>query len=190
MHTDTPRRSALLALPGQGDPFDRYSLACTLVLALHEVEHTLQPSLNASLGLSADALNPLLDECFPGFKALEPHAICDADTGAAAPEESDLRRLLLDHPQAPAQIRTWLTYIIARRALQPGHLWQNLGLDARAELTTLLQRHFPALADQNIHNMRWKKFFYRQLCGQEGIPVCKSPVCGDCPDYAACFCDI
>ncbi|WP_006788029.1 hypothetical protein [Thiorhodospira sibirica] len=54
MHTDTPRRSALLALPGQGDPFDRYSLACTLVLALHEVEHTLQPSLNASLGLSVD----------------------------------------------------------------------------------------------------------------------------------------
>jgi nitrogen fixation protein NifQ len=35
--------------------------------------------------------------------------------------------------------------------------------------------------------MRWKKFFYRQLCEQADVLICKSPSCGVCCDYASCF---
>jgi nitrogen fixation protein NifQ len=177
----------LLALPGQGDPFDRHVLACTLVVALDDVEQSREVSLNASLGLPADRLGHLLDQCFPGLASLEPEVTRDGDAGEGAIEEADLRVLLLDHAPHPGDVTLWLAHIVARRALKPGHLWQGLGLDERAQLSQLMTRHFPTLADQNVHNMRWKKFFYRQLCGREGIPICKSPVCGDCPDYRACF---
>ncbi|MCG5516546.1 MULTISPECIES: nitrogen fixation protein NifQ [Ectothiorhodospira] len=184
---NTHRRDRLLALPGRGDPFDRHVLACALAAALEDVEQSREASLNASLGLPADRLDHLLDQCFPGFDALEPEVTRDGEAGEGAIEEADLRSLLIDHVSHPGDVALWLAHIIARRALKPGHLWQGLGLDVRAQLSTLMTRHFPALADQNVHNMRWKKFFYRQLCGREGIPICKSPVCGDCPDYRACF---
>jgi nitrogen fixation protein NifQ len=35
--------------------------------------------------------------------------------------------------------------------------------------------------------MKWKKFFYRQLCLREEILICKSPTCADCCDQAKCF---
>ncbi|WP_063464867.1 nitrogen fixation protein NifQ [Ectothiorhodospira sp. BSL-9] len=184
---NTQRRERLLALPGRGDPFDRHVLSCALVAALEDVEQARAISLNAGLGLHADSLSRLLDHCFPGFDTLEPDVSREGDAGEGAIEEADLRGLLLEHASHQGEATTWLAHIIARRALKPGHLWQGLGLDARSELSTLMTRHFAALAQQNVHNMRWKKFFYRQLCGREGIPICKSPVCGDCPDYRACF---
>ncbi|MFN2332264.1 MAG: nitrogen fixation protein NifQ [Halomonas sp.] len=184
---NTPRRDRLLALPGRGDPFDRHVLACTLVVALEDVELSREASLNASLGLPPDRLSHLLDQGFPDLASLEPEVTRDGDAGEGAIEEADLRALLLEHAPHQGEATTWLAHIVARRALKPGHLWQGLGLDERAQLSQLMTRHFPTLADQNVHNMRWKKFFYRQLCGREGIPICKSPVCGDCPDYRTCF---
>ena len=50
-----------------------------------------------------------------------------------------------------------------------------------------MQRHFPRLAALNSRDMKWKKFFYRLLCDRAGIPICKSPNCADCCDYAFCF---
>ena len=35
--------------------------------------------------------------------------------------------------------------------------------------------------------MKWKKFFYRQLCERSGMLICKSPRCADCVDYRICF---
>ncbi|MCG5498336.1 nitrogen fixation protein NifQ [Ectothiorhodospira variabilis] len=187
---DTQRRDRLLALPGRGDPFDRHVLSCALVVAMEDVEQAQASCLHASLGLHADSLSRLLDQCFPGLDALEPAVTREGDAGEGAIEETDLRCLLLEHASHQGEVTTWLAHIVARRALKPGHLWQGLGLDERSELSRLMTRHFATLAQQNIHNMRWKKFFYRQLCGREGIPICKSPVCGDCPDYRACFvCD-
>jgi nitrogen fixation protein NifQ len=35
--------------------------------------------------------------------------------------------------------------------------------------------------------MKWKKFFYRQLCEKAQVPICKSPSCAICTDYKLCF---
>lgn len=35
--------------------------------------------------------------------------------------------------------------------------------------------------------MKWKKFFYRQLCEQAEVLICKSPNCAVCSDYSLCF---
>ncbi|HEY6898882.1 MAG TPA: nitrogen fixation protein NifQ, partial [Rhodocyclaceae bacterium] len=55
------------------------------------------------------------------------------------------------------------------------------------ELSALMLRFFPALAAKNSGDMKWKKFFYRQLCEQTGLLMCKSPHCADCSDYRVCF---
>jgi nitrogen fixation protein NifQ len=50
-----------------------------------------------------------------------------------------------------------------------------------------MERNFPTLAAKNVHNMKWKKFLYKQLCATEGVYVCRSPSCEVCADYDACF---
>lgn len=78
--------------------------------------------------------------------------------------------------------------IIASASLGFNHLWQDLGLDSRAELRELMTDCFPSLVALNVNNMRWKKFFYRQRClHSEGELVCRSPSCDDCCEWAHCF---
>ena len=35
--------------------------------------------------------------------------------------------------------------------------------------------------------MKWKTFFYRELCLRDTILVCNAPVCDVCADFASCF---
>ncbi|CDN09262.1 nitrogen fixation protein NifQ [Klebsiella quasipneumoniae] len=78
--------------------------------------------------------------------------------------------------------------IVAGAALAFNHLWEDLGLDSRAELGRLMRDCFPQLVAQNVHHMRWKKFFYRQRCLQsQGEIVCRSPSCDECLEYSLCF---
>jgi nitrogen fixation protein NifQ len=67
------------------------------------------------------------------------------------------------------------------------HLWQDLGLPTRSELTALMRRNFPALAARNVMDMKWKRFLYKQLCEAEGVYACRAPSCQMCTDYDACF---
>lgn len=97
------------------------------------------------------------------------------------------------------QLVTWLAgwmqqdagpmaQIVAEVSLAYNHLWQDLGLESRAELRLLMSDCFPQLVVMNEHNMRWKKFFYRQRCLlQQGEVVCRSPSCDECCERSACF---
>lgn len=67
------------------------------------------------------------------------------------------------------------------------HLWEDMGLPDRDALSRLIRRHFPVLFHKNKGDMRWKKFFYKQVCEGAQARVCKAPNCGACADYAACF---
>lgn len=81
----------------------------------------------------------------------------------------------------------WLAAILARRAQEPHHLWEDLGLANRPSLSELIGRHLPGLKAANSQNMRWKKFLYRQICSTEGFQICLSPTCGECPEREDCF---
>lgn len=81
-----------------------------------------------------------------------------------------------------------MAQIVAEVALAFNHLWEDLGLDSRAELGRLMSDCFPQLVVQNVHHMRWKKFFYRQRCLQsQGEIVCRSPSCDECLERSLCF---
>jgi len=136
-------------------------------------------------GMPEDSFQRLLRSCFIDV------ALCNGEAAdCEAPdvdEFDDLLSLLLDNRTQASEINGWLACCVASAAMHDGHLWQDMGLPDRAQLSRLLYEYFPALATKNVGDMKWKKFFYRQLCQRAGLTICKSPNCADCSDYQACF---
>jgi len=173
-----------LMAEGTGDPFDRHVMARVVASGFAPPERLLTDTM----GLSLSDLSKLLDTIFPhAVGLLDVHPSWKGPK-ADAPEEPDLRRLLYDNrsPNEDPAVARWLARIITRRSLGEHHLWEDLGLRSRDELTRLMDRHFAPLAERNP-GMRWKKFFYRTMCEQEGVLLCKAPNCQVCEDYALCF---
>jgi nitrogen fixation protein NifQ len=110
-----------------------------------------------------------------------------AAAGERHDEYEDLRDLLLDGAPVHSSDIVELACCVARACLGSDHLWHDLGLPSRVELSGLLNDYFPGLASRNTANMRWKKFFYKQLCEQVGIRACRAPTCGVCAQYGECF---
>jgi len=79
-----------------------------------------------------------------------------------------VRGLLMAQRSTEGDVGRWLAAMIARRSMEPNHLCEDLGLRERPELTRLLTRHFALLASRNTRNMKWKRFFYRMLCEDDG----------------------
>jgi nitrogen fixation protein NifQ len=113
------------------------------------------------------------------------------EMGSGAPsgmdEFDDLSKLLLENRAETSEPLAWLALAVASAAMGENHLWQDMGLPSRKVLSTLMNQCFPSLAAKNTGDMKWKKFFYRQLCEQADVPICKSPHCAECCDYAICF---
>lgn len=166
-----------------GDAFDTHVIACVLSVGLDEVDRG-RVTLCEATGLDAATLDGLLATRFPTL----PRATLPPMATVRPPleiEEEMLRDLLIEH--GSSGLAAVLATMIARRALRPDHLWQDLGLFDRGELGRLLARHFPTLHAGNTANMRWKKYFYRKLCEAEGFSLCSAPSCARCDDFADCF---
>ncbi|MBI1981249.1 MAG: nitrogen fixation protein NifQ [Methylocystis sp.] len=160
--------------------FDRHVLASILSLASSEGGR-----LAAQAGLTEAELGDLFSRCFaarriePSGDGVESHV--DAD------EIEIVRDLLLENRSSEGDCGRWLAAMIARRAMEPNHLWEDLGLRDRSELTRLIGRHFAPLARRNDKNMRWKRFIYRMMCENDGFVMCSTPVCSNCADYELCY---
>jgi nitrogen fixation protein NifQ len=102
-------------------------------------------------------------------------------------EFDDIVDLLTDHQCDNSEETRSLILFIADACMGENHLWQDMGLANREVLSNLMQRYFPQLFANNTGNMKWKKFFYKQLCERAEIIICKSPTCGVCVDYPVCF---
>jgi len=102
-------------------------------------------------------------------------------------EFDDLVDLLLDHGYDKSADTHDLAVYIAKASMGDNHLWQDMGLSSRTALSELMNAWFPTLAAKNTGDMKWKKFFYKQLCERADIFICKAPSCGVCTDYDKCF---
>ncbi len=144
--------------------------------------------LTAALGLSRETLVRVAERYWPeAVKTIRQISDDQAGTGADALEEPDLRAFLLEYRAGFREEEAWLAAMVARRSLLSNHLWQDLGLSGRDDLNKLFRTHFPELVRLNHKDMKWKKFFYRQLCEREGVPICKAPNCDVCADRTVCF---
>lgn len=105
-------------------------------------------------------------------------------------EVEDLVALLVEHADAAAGSAEQVHQValtVAIASLGDNHLWQDLQLGSRAELSALMRCWFPALVARNVGDMKWKKFLYRELCHRAEILICKSPSCAVCTDQPVCF---
>jgi nitrogen fixation protein NifQ len=101
-------------------------------------------------------------------------------------EEVSVLELLAAELASTSPLGRFLPAILARRAMEPNHLWEDLGLMSRPDLTQLMARHFPGLAARNP-GMRWKRFLYRSLCERQGFVACAAPSCAQCDEFSICF---
>ncbi|KAB2943991.1 MAG: nitrogen fixation protein NifQ [Hyphomicrobium sp.] len=162
------------------DDFDAHVLASILAVAATEDGPLCQRT-----GLASPELARLIARWFP-CALMEVHA-GGQDTMPDGDELVMVRDLLLANRSTDGDEGRWLAHMVARRAIEPSHLWEDLGLRNRAELSRLLDRHFAPLAVRNTRGMRWKRFFYRMLCEDDGFVMCTTPVCTDCCDFENCF---
>jgi nitrogen fixation protein NifQ len=138
------------------------------------------------MGLDKPALMELIGAMFPDLMSAfagvldDPVIVIDA-------EEQSVRDILGMFSTGAGRLERYLAAVIARRCKSPHHLWQDLGLHDRDELSRLMKRHFARLAERNQHNMKWKKFLYRMVCRSEGFSLCTAPVCSECSDFDSCF---
>jgi nitrogen fixation protein NifQ len=102
-------------------------------------------------------------------------------------EVDDLVRLMLIDRAGDSPSEVWMAHIVAAGCLAADHLWRDLGLWSRDDLTALMRRNFPALTTLNVNDMKWKRFLYKRLCEAEGIQTCRAPSCEICTDHHACF---
>ncbi|TKC90360.1 nitrogen fixation protein NifQ [Trinickia terrae] len=113
-------------------------------------------------------------------------AISDAAHGEFVPA---LRALLLAHASADVNAgdAQCLASIVAHACLRPDHLWRDLGLSGRDEVSAMLERYFPALVARNVANLRWKKFLAQELALSQGNAPGPAPGCPGCEEYGHCF---
>jgi len=146
-----------------------------------------QSALGGWLGLSAVEFARLMRHHFPGAKlplGLKSHLKRPA---ARSLEWDELRHLLRSHRAGRDVSELFIADILCSACMGSNHLWEDLGLFNRAELSALMVRNFPTLAARNDRDMKWKKFLYKQLCIAEGIYICRAPSCEECTEYAVCF---
>lgn len=155
----------------------------TLVFAGIIAQGVNEASYPLLRGLDESEFQCLMRCCFPGITV---------KGGGRAPtdpldEYADLVALLLEHRLDGSDTMVWLSHAIATASLRSNHLWQDLGLPNRAVLSRLMRENYPSLAALNVGDMKWKKFFYRQLCEKADVLICKSPNCAVCDDHIMCF---
>jgi len=156
-------------------------IMCRMIASWHYGDGML-PSY---LGLTADHYHSLWSYYFPSLK---PWSCEGRDIDRSRQyERDDLTALLVGHRAQQDKSELWISEILVAACMGMDHLWQDLGLWSRSDLSELLQRNFPALAAKNNQDMKWKKFLYKQLCDQKGVYVCRAPSCDVCADYDHCF---
>jgi nitrogen fixation protein NifQ len=102
-------------------------------------------------------------------------------------ERDDLINLLKHYSRPYVVEMDWIIGLLVAGCLGDDHLWQDLGLWSRSQLSALLHYNFPELAVRNTQDMKWKKFLYKQLCEMEGLYLCRAPSCAVCVDYSKCY---
>jgi len=141
----------------------------------------------ALLGLTQRQLAGLFDRHFAaGLHAAAAIGIEEASHAAFVAAMRDLLTGLAS-PAVDREDVACIATIVAHACLRPDHLWRDLGLGGRDDVTAMLERFFPALVARNVDGMRWKKFLARELALATGATPGPSPGCPGCEDFGFCF---
>ena len=142
--------------------------------------------LPAYMGLTPDSFSAMGAHFFPGIELPQRSDLSDAWL-EQMPEKGELEALFNDFAADSDPERGWIAAILIAGSAGHHHLWEDLGLFSRSDLSDMIRENFPRLAEKNDRDMKWKKFIYKQLCDREGIIACPAPTCDECADFSVCF---
>jgi len=142
-----------------------------------------------ALGLNSEQFAQLLLHHFPDISQQSIKPPGRTVDQHRSDECDEVYKMLLSHRANSSTSELLMARIVAAACQANDHLWQDMGLWSRSQLSELLMRNFPSLASMNTKNMKWKKFIYKQLCITEGIYTCRAPSCEVCVDFDQCFAD-
>ncbi len=184
MHAEELYAVLMEARSPETDEFDAHVVASILAISFGEAVGEGR-SITSAAGLPSGELNDLVTQAFPGVAAWR--FVAPAGEVERSADEACLLDLLTSCSTSRTAFEARLAAMIARRAQRPNHLWQDLGLLSRRDLSELMTRHFKPLAMRNKQDMKWKKFFYRAICADAAYSLCTAPSCGECDDFDHCF---
>jgi len=142
--------------------------------------------LPAFMGLTPESFAAMSERFFPGVEIPQRAELSDAWLDMM-PEKPELEALFSSYAVDADPQRTWIASMLIASCGGHHHLWEDVGLFSRSDLTAMIRENFPRLAEKNDRDMKWKKFIYKQLCEREGIIACPAPTCDACADFSICF---
>ena len=184
MHAEELYAVLMEARSPEFSEFDAHVVASILAISFGEAVGEGR-SITSATGLPSDELDNLVAQAFPSIAPWRFGA--SAGEVERSADEACLLDLLTSCSTSRTVFEARLAAMIARRAQRPNHLWQDLGLRSRRDLSELMTRHFKPLAMRNKQDMKWKKFFYRAICANAAYSLCTAPSCGECDDFDHCF---
>lgn len=98
-----------------------------------------------------------------------------------------LVEMLWDSRSCDDQLNWWVAHAVACACFGHRHLWQDLGLGGRNEVSGLFAKRFCWLYIRNTGNIKWKKFLFQELGLHLGVPEILPLGCSDCEDFRSCF---
>lgn len=104
-----------------------------------------------------------------------------------SPLQTQLHGLLMAERALPDEAHARLAGWFSCACMGGHHLWQDLGVQARPEVSRLLSLAFPALFASNTHHLRWKRHLFLCLGQSLGLPELRPPKCDHCGDFDACM---
>lgn len=144
-----------------------------------------------TLGLPQDRLLQMIATLFPELGQIEP--VSAAKYATLLHREPPLFAELVAWLSAQGSSEhaashvEWMARAVAVAAQGERHLWQDMGLRQRNELSSVLQDYFPALHARNTAALKWKKFLYLSMGEDRGIANLKPPGCAQCPEFGLCY---
>lgn len=159
-------------------------LAKAIAGVIRNAEDGELPLFACTLGLPLAALQEALNHCLPEQAPSQhlPDEHYQLVMQSRPALHADLVRLLLHgrSPQANPQHAAWLAHGIAAAATGSRHLWEDLGMAGRDDVSHLLQQYFEPLFLRNTTNLKWKRFLFDELGSH-------APDCARCDNYSACY---
>lgn len=149
------------------------------------------PSYAWTLGLSRPVYAAMLAQHDLGWT--EPMSVADHDRGRTiAPADLHALAAMLYTARSlevDANHADWLAHAIATAAFGHRHLWQDLGMAGREDVSRLLAFFFPALFARNVRDLKWKRFLFVELGASRGESDLRPPHCDGCDQFNQCFPD-
>jgi nitrogen fixation protein NifQ len=149
------------------------------------------PLFSWTLGLRQPNLLAMVQTCFPELDSLEP--MPETQYAAVLNTTPVQFRFLTGmlranrSPKVDARHADWVARAVAAASMGSRHLWEDLGLSGRDDVSWLLAHYFKPLFNRNVDDLKWKKFLYAELGRLQSQPDLRPPNCAECEQFTLCF---